>query len=144
MSASHSFLAFSHSVFLQVSSCSFISFSILCLNMLFSKMKGFNLRGNCHTTAGNSIFPHSALVSRCSYWLLSGFCYSTPKSLNIAPSLEITNYSSPEIHHHLQLLSFWNVNRIQLQVFSNAVAACSGGPLPWLACVYFIQLLEFI
>lgn len=64
------FLAFSHPVFLQVSSCCFISFNILCLNTFFSKMKGFNLRGNCCTPAGNSIFPYSALVSRCSGFFL--------------------------------------------------------------------------
>lgn len=133
-----------HPVSLQASSLEpllfYLSFNTLCLDKFFSKMQSFNLRGNSHSTAGGSIIPHSALVSRCSgFFLDSVTAFQSFWMLLLSP--EITELIIKKYNHHPQLLPFRNVNRGQLQLFSHAVGpcACSGNPLKY---VSFIQLLK--
>lgn len=134
-----------HPVSLQASSLEpllfYLSFNTLYLDRFFSKMQSFNLRGNCHSAAGDS--HYSTFQPLCpdavaSFWILS----QHSKALNAA-SLTRNHWLliTKKSNHHPQLLPFRNVNRGQLQLFSHAVGPClcSGNPLK---CVTFIQLLK--
>lgn len=134
-----------HPVSLQASSLEpllfYLSFNTLCLDKFFSKMQSFNLRGNCHSTAGGSIIPHSALVSRCrGFFLDSVTAFQSFWMLLLSP--EITDYSLPK---NTTIIPSFCLSEMLTEVSCSSShmlwgpCACSGNPLK---CVSFIQLLK--
>lgn len=144
--------AFSHPVSLQASSlapCCFLSPLTSCLLTSFpSKMKGFHLRGNCHTTAGDSVFPHSARSPVQMQGLLFTSCHSLPELLNVASltrnrCLFITKESTIISSLCLPaMLTAFSCRSFHIQWGLSCWGACSRNPLKCLTCVYFIQPLK--